>query len=40
LNCTPNIGLKDWLEVVLIKENYQMIEKVEYLKNCKARRIK
>jgi hypothetical protein len=33
-NCTPNIDLKDYMEVevVLTKKNYELIEKVDILK--------
>jgi hypothetical protein len=32
LNCTPNVDLKDYLkvEVGLVENNYELIEKVEY----------
>ncbi len=32
LNCTPNVDLKDYMkaEILLVKENYQLIKKVKY----------
>ncbi len=32
LNCTPNVDLKDYskAEIGLVKDNYELIEKVEY----------
>jgi hypothetical protein len=37
LNCTPNVDLKDYMKakVVLVEENYQLIKKLNTLKNCK-----
>jgi hypothetical protein len=37
LNCTPNVDLKDYMKVVvvLVKENYQLIKKLNTSKNCK-----
>jgi predicted transcriptional regulator len=34
LNCTPNIDLKDYMEVevVLVEKNYELIEKINILK--------
>jgi len=32
LNCTPNVDLKDYskVEIGLVKDNYELIEEVEY----------
>lgn len=42
LNCTPNVNLKDYMEakVVLVKEEYQLIKKLNTSKNCKLTMIK
>jgi hypothetical protein len=39
LNCTPNANLKDDIKlVVLIEENYELIEEVKYFKKLKVDR--
>ncbi len=38
MNCTPNVELKDYLkvEVGLIENNYELIEKVEYFEKLQV----
>jgi hypothetical protein len=38
LNCTPNANLKDYLkvEVGLVENNYELIEKVEYFEELQV----
>jgi hypothetical protein len=38
LNCTPNANLKDYLkvEVGLVENNYELIEKVEYFEKLQV----
>ncbi len=39
MNCTPNANLKDDIKlVVLIEENYELIEEVKYFKKLKVDR--
>ncbi len=42
LNHTPSVNLKDYMEakVVLVEENYQLIKKLNTLRNCKLTMIK
>ncbi len=40
MNCTLNANLKDYIkvEVVLVEENYELIEEVKYFKTLKVDR--